>query len=170
MRLFKIEQRVYLFFRVNHYEAINKILLVKKKSGRDWNFIGNIERRVYIRKKWPEHQCQVKQKTIQFHNGDGQPQNIYKRTGKEEKIKHTRSREVEGSLGRISIYGNTDSKRKTPMSEFSADTFTSYNIWELKYATLSSHWRQPKWAVFLFNLSSHNEICIVKCLFTHRDD
>ena len=33
MRLFKIEQRVYLFFRVNHYEAINKILLVKKKAG-----------------------------------------------------------------------------------------------------------------------------------------
>lgn len=32
MRLFKIEQRVYLFFRVNHYEAINKILLVKKKK------------------------------------------------------------------------------------------------------------------------------------------
>ena len=33
MRLFKIEQRVYLFFWVNHYETINKILLVKKKAG-----------------------------------------------------------------------------------------------------------------------------------------
>ena len=71
-------------------------------------------------------------------------QNIYKCTGKEEKIKHTRSREVERSLGRISIYGKRDSKGKTPMSEFSVDSFTSYNIWELKYATLSSHGRQPK--------------------------
>ena len=139
MRLFKIEQRVYLFFRVNHYEAINKILLVKKKKRARLKFYGKYCTTGLHSKEMSRAPMPSEAKDNSIPQWGWKLQNIYKCTGKEEKIKYTRSREEEGSLVKISIYGNTESTGKTPMREFSADTFTSYSIWELKYATLSSH-------------------------------
>ena len=41
---------------------------------------------------------------------------------------------------------------------------------EVKLATFFSHGRHQTWTVFLFNLSSHYHLCIVKYLLTSRDD
>lgn len=85
----------------------------------------------------------MKQKTIQFHNGAGNYKiyiNAQEKSRKSNIHGVEKRREV---LEKFPFMG-TQSLQGKSMSEFSADSFTSYNIWELKYATLSSLGRQPK--------------------------
>ena len=110
-------------------------------------------------------------KTIQFHLVAGQRRdNLYKNAQeKREKSMHMdeKWREV---LEEFLFMGTKIPKGWEPRASSQQTRSLTITFGSLSTRRIWATDDDRKWTVFQFNLSSHNDICIVKYLFTSRDD